>query len=92
MWYSNLMVKRDAIKAEVEIEIAKAMPGNGRPGPRFAGTLEVGEVLVVQSKPFSSGGLNLVKVRRKTTGETFDAIYAFVTNYCKLVVTDPGSG
>lgn len=86
------MVKREAIQADAEIQITKAMPGSGRPGPRFAGVLDVGEILVVQGKPFSSGGLNLVKVKRKKTGEVFDALYAFVTNFCKIAEDDSGGG
>lgn len=79
------MVKRDAIKPDVVVKVTKLMPGDGKPGPRFTGKLALHERLVVVGPPFSTGGMNLVKVRRKRTGEVVDFLYAFITNFCKVV-------
>lgn len=78
------MVKREQIKRDAVVKVTKQMPGSGQPGPRVD-AIDVGEELVVQGCPFSSGGMNLVKVKRKSTGETVDVLYAFVTNFCNHV-------
>lgn len=84
MCYSTFMVKREDIKAGTLIKVVKEMPGTGKPGPSFNGKLGLHERLEVLSKPGGRRGINLVKVRRRKTGEEFEALYAFVTNFCSV--------
>lgn len=76
------MVKREAVVPGTLIQVVKLIPG--QPGPRFLGRLGVNERLEVLSLPFSQGGMNLVRVKRLKTEEVFEAMYAFVTNFCKV--------
>ncbi len=76
------MVKREMVVPNMVIQVSKAMPGS--PGPKFHGKLGIHERLLILSKPRQEGGLNLVNVRREKTGEDFEVMYAFITNYCKL--------
>lgn len=76
------MVKRDKVVPGTIIQVVKPTPG--QPGPRFQGKLALHERLEVVGEPFSVGGLNLVRVKRLRTNETFDLLYAFVTGFCSL--------
>jgi hypothetical protein len=78
------MVKREDIKPGQVVKVVKEMPGSGKPGPSFSGKLGLHERLEVLSKPGGRGGVNLVKVRRRKTSEEFEALYAFVTNFCSV--------
>lgn len=82
VWYSDLMVKREHIKSGTIIQIRKPPPEH--PGPSFRGKLATFEKLEVVGPPRTSGGLNLVQVKRLRTEEIFDVLYAFVTNFCTL--------
>jgi len=78
------MVKRKDIVRGTAVYVVKLMPSGSHAGPAFRGVLEFGERLIILTKPFSVGNLNLVNVEREKTGECFDVIYAFVTNFCSL--------
>ena len=78
------MVKREDIKQGNVVKVVKEMPGSGRPGQTFTGKLGLHERLDILGAPFSRGGLNLVKVRRRKTGESVDLMYAYVTVFCRL--------
>jgi len=78
------MIKRKDILPRTAINVVKLMPSGSHAGPAFRGVLEFGERLIILTKPFSVGPLNLVNVEREKTGECFDVIYAFVTNFCSL--------
>lgn len=85
------MVKREDIKPGVVVKVVKAMPGNGKPGPSFDGKLGLNEKLELMGTPTSSGGLNLVKVKRTKTGAVTELMYAFITNFCKVVKQEPAT-
>lgn len=76
------MVKRDKVIPGTIVQVNKLPPGP--PGPRFTGKFAMHERLDIQSKPFSSGGLNLVKVKREKTDQAIEVYYAFITNFCRL--------
>jgi hypothetical protein len=88
VWYSPIMVKRNDIHPGTRVKVAKLMPPGAHAGPAFTDVLNIDEELDILSTPFSRGPLNLVKVRRRLTGETTELIYAFVTNFCKLAASD----
>lgn len=77
------MVKRGCILPGQVVQVTKLMPGDGKPGPTFQGTVAVGDKLLVCSEPFKSNGLNLVKVELGT-GRRENFIYSFITNFCSL--------
>lgn len=82
------MVKRDRLIKGAVIQVTKVPPG--QPGPRFQGKLGLHEKLEVVAPPFSEGGLNLVRLKRLKTGEVFEAMYAFCTNFCREPKTKDG--
>lgn len=79
------MVKREHIKAGALVKVVKLMPVGSAAGPAFKGTLGMHERLEIRGTPISRGPMNLVSVKRRKTGEVVELIYAFITNYCKLV-------
>jgi hypothetical protein len=79
------MVKREMVVPGTQLQVSKVPPGPA--GPSFAGKFAQHERLTVTSRPFTSGGLNLVKVKREKTGDDIEVMYAFVTNYCRLSTT-----
>lgn len=79
------MVKRDKVIPGTVVQVVKLPPGPA--GPKFTGKFALHEKLDIMSKPFSSGGMHLVKVRREKNGATFDVMYAFITNYCRMPTT-----
>ena len=78
------MIKRKDILPRTAINVGKLLPTGCFAGPSVRCVLEFGERLIILTKPFSVGPLNLVNVEREKTGECFDVIYAFVTNFCSL--------
>ena len=79
------MVKRDKVVPGTVVQVIKLPPGPA--GPNFTGKFALHEKLDIISKPFSSGGMHLVKVRREKNDATFDVMYAFITNYCRMPTT-----
>lgn len=75
------MVKREQVVPGFVVQVNKLPPGP--PGPRFTGKFALHEKLDVQSKPYSQGGLNLVKVKREKTDQVIELYYAFITNFCR---------
>ena len=83
------MVKREDVKPGFVIKVVKQMPGSGTPGPTFKGKIGINEKLEILTVPMNRGGMNIVRLRRRKTGETVEFLYAFVTNYCGKCTDDP---
>jgi hypothetical protein len=77
------MVKREYLTPGALVKVAKKVAPTAMPGPNFNGTLGLNERLEVITPPRTVGGTNLVTVKRRKTGEEFDALYAFITCFCK---------
>jgi hypothetical protein len=78
------MIKRKDVIPGTNITVVKLMPNGSFAGPSVKEALDYGERFTVLSKPFSSGPLNLVKVKRDKTGESLDVLYAFTVCFCSL--------